>query len=224
MIHQTIVDNLFDNPVVVCDVSTENPNVMFELGLRLAFDKPTIVVVDDKTKIQFDTSPIEHLKYPRDLRFSSIVEFKEKLAEKIQATVERYKDPEFKTFLKAFKRYTPAKLESAELPKADLILQELTRMNRELSKRQGEFERATNNPSRSILFSNAETDEWVSKAEVKFSQSLNADQSNINSAMASTAMWLAQEMLQREPSINFGQHLQIASELVGKIAIKYLLG
>jgi hypothetical protein len=35
-----IEDAGFDakNPVVVCDVSGKNPNVMFELGLRLAFD------------------------------------------------------------------------------------------------------------------------------------------------------------------------------------------
>jgi hypothetical protein len=59
---------------------------MFELGMRLAFDKPTIIVKDNKTTYSFDTSPIEHLSYPRDLRFSKIVEFKEKLSDKIKAT------------------------------------------------------------------------------------------------------------------------------------------
>ncbi len=76
IIQKRIIQNLYDNPVVVCDVSGKNPNVMFELGMRLAFDKPTIIVKDDKTSYSFDTSPIEHLEYPRDLRFSRIVEFK----------------------------------------------------------------------------------------------------------------------------------------------------
>lgn len=89
IIQKRIIQNLYENPVVVCDVSGKNPNVMFELGLRLAFDKPTIIIKDDKTSYSFDTSPIEHLEYPRDLRFGRIVEFKEKLAEKIQATHEK---------------------------------------------------------------------------------------------------------------------------------------
>jgi hypothetical protein len=35
--------------------------------MRLAFDRPTIIVKDDLTTYSFDTSPIEHLEYPRDL-------------------------------------------------------------------------------------------------------------------------------------------------------------
>lgn len=132
VIQQTIVENLYDNPVVICDVSTENPNVMFELGLRLAFDKPTVVVVDDKTKIQFDTSPIEHLKYPRDLRFASIVDFKRRLADKIKATVVKCSDPNFATFLRSFKRFRPAKIESQEISKEEFIVRELVEMRRTL--------------------------------------------------------------------------------------------
>src|SRR4051794_24255330 len=48
IIHKTIITNLYDNPIVVCDVSGKNPNVMFELGIRLAFDKPTIIIKDDQ--------------------------------------------------------------------------------------------------------------------------------------------------------------------------------
>ncbi|HMY40859.1 MAG TPA: hypothetical protein PK011_16155, partial [Marinagarivorans sp.] len=49
IIHKRIIQNLYENPMVVCDVSGKNPNVMFELGMRLAFDKPTIIIKDDKT-------------------------------------------------------------------------------------------------------------------------------------------------------------------------------
>src|ERR1041385_707121 len=74
IIQKRIIENLYDNPIVVCDVSGKNPNVMFELGLRLAFDKPTIIVKDDKTSYSFDTAVIEHLEYPRDLRYATIRE------------------------------------------------------------------------------------------------------------------------------------------------------
>ena len=82
IIQKTIIQNLYENPIVVCDVSGKNPNVMFELGIRLAFDKPTIIIKDDNTSYSFDTGQIEHLGYPRDLRFSRIVDFKIKLSEK----------------------------------------------------------------------------------------------------------------------------------------------
>jgi hypothetical protein len=34
---------------------------MFELGMRLAFDKPTVIIKDDKTDYMFDTGIIEHV-------------------------------------------------------------------------------------------------------------------------------------------------------------------
>jgi hypothetical protein len=126
IIQKRIIQNLYDNPIVVCDVSGKNPNVMFELGMRLAFDKPTIIVKDDKTSYSFDTSPIEHLEYPRDLRFTKIVEFKNKLIEKIKATYEKSsKDENFTTFLKHFGEFKVAKLEKKEVSGQEFILDEL---------------------------------------------------------------------------------------------------
>lgn len=126
IIHKRIIQNLHDNPIIVCDVSGKNPNVMFELGLRLAFDKPTVIVKDDKTTYSFDTSAIEHLEYPRDLRFSRIVEFKHKLAEKIRATHQKAtSDPTYTTFLKHFGEFKVAKLDKKEVSGQEFILDEL---------------------------------------------------------------------------------------------------
>jgi hypothetical protein len=116
IIQKRIVQNIYTNEIIVCDVSGKNPNVMFELGLRLAFDKPTIIVKDDVTDYSFDTSIIEHLTYPRDLRFSKIVSFKEKLKEKIIATLRKSKsDPNYSTFLKSFGEYKVAHLNTKEV-------------------------------------------------------------------------------------------------------------
>lgn len=126
IIQKRIIQNLYDNPVVVCDVSGKNPNVMFELGLRLAFDKPTIIVKDDKTSYSFDTAPIEHLTYPRDLRYAQIVEFKQRLSEKITATHKKaLEDPNHTTFLKNFGEFTVAKLDKKEISGQEFILEEL---------------------------------------------------------------------------------------------------
>lgn len=149
VIQKRIIQNLYDNPIVVVDVSGKNPNVMLELGIRLAFDKPTIIIKDDKTQYSFDTSPIEHLEYPRDLRFSKIVEFKDRLADKITQTHKKATtDENFSTFLKHFGSFKVAKIETEVVSKEDYILEEIKtlreivlRNNRNLLKREYPFDK-----------------------------------------------------------------------------------
>lgn len=133
IIQKRIIQNIYQNPIVVCDVSAKNPNVMFELGLRLAFDKPTIIVKDDVTNYSFDTAPIEHLTYPRDLRYSKIIEFKDKLSTKISGTYEKSSsDQNYTTFLKNFGEFTSPKLETKEVSKEDFIIEELKELKKQL--------------------------------------------------------------------------------------------
>jgi hypothetical protein len=99
---------------------------MFELGMRLAFDKPTIIIKDDRTEYTFDTGQIEHLGYPRDLRHSQIVNFKERLSEKIIATHKKATtDPSYTTFLKHFGSFRVSKLEEKEVSGQQFILEQL---------------------------------------------------------------------------------------------------
>lgn len=131
VIQKRIVQNLYDNPIVICDVSGKNPNVMFELGLRLAFDKPTIIVKDEKTSYSFDTSPIEHLEYPRDLRYNKIEDFKIKLIDKIKKTYKKsQEDPQFSTFLKHFGEFKVAKIDQKEVSQQEFIMDEIKSLRR----------------------------------------------------------------------------------------------
>lgn len=109
IIHKRIVTNLYTSDVCVCDISTQNPNVMFELGLRLSFDKPTVVVKDDKTAIPFDTTLIRFITYPRDLRYQSILTFKEELANTVELTVKNSDDPLY-SFMKSVGDITVPKM------------------------------------------------------------------------------------------------------------------
>jgi len=134
VIQKRIIQNLYTNPIVVCDVSGKNPNVMFELGMRLAFDKPTLIVKDDATEYTFDTSPVEHLNYPRDLRYQLIQSFKITLTDKIRATYQNAsEDPEYSTFLKHLGFYTAAtKLDEEELPVFNYLLTEIQELRYEV--------------------------------------------------------------------------------------------
>lgn len=134
LIHDRIVTNIYNNEIVICDVSSKNPNVMFELGLRLAFDKPTIIVKDETTGYSFDTGVIEHIPYPSSLRFSQIVKFKEELIRRINATYKKAKaEPNYSPFLKSFgKTIVPASLQQTEIPEGKYILSQLENLNKEM--------------------------------------------------------------------------------------------
>jgi hypothetical protein len=135
VIQRWIVQNLALNPIVVCDISGLNPNVMLELGMRLTFDKATVIVKDDATKSPFDTSIVEYVPYQRDLRYAAILGFKEKLAEKVRATHEKGKDSSYSTFLKHFGTFTVPTIETKAGSKTDVLfgeMQDLKSMMRRL--------------------------------------------------------------------------------------------
>ncbi|POQ05497.1 RNA helicase [Pseudomonas syringae] len=111
VIQKRIVQNVYSSDIVVCDVSCKNPNVMFELGMRLAFDKPTVIIKDDKTDYSFDTGVIEHISYPRDLRFGKITAFKVALSEKVMATLKVGLSGDDHSFLKSFGTFSVSVLE-----------------------------------------------------------------------------------------------------------------
>lgn len=134
VIQKRIVQNIYDNDIVVCDVSCKNPNVMFELGMRLAFDKPTIIVMDDNTNYSFDTSVIEHLSYPRNLSYYQILDFQKKLTNKITATFSKAKDdPNYTTFLKHFGEFDVAHIEKKKGTLDQAILSKLEDLSIQLS-------------------------------------------------------------------------------------------
>lgn len=163
IIQKRIIDNLYNNDIVICDVSGKNPNVMFELGMRLAFDKPTIIIKDDCTSYSFDTSPIEHLEYPRDLNYVKINIFKERLAAKIKAQLEAvHKDGAYSPFLKHFGTFTVATLDQKEVSGQDYIVEQLA----EISRRIGIIERRSNVQS----FTDRDTgsNDFVGRASLKY--------------------------------------------------------
>ena len=130
VIQQRIIENLYSNELVVCDVSAKSPNCMFELGMRLAFDRPTIIVKDNKTPFSFDTSVIEHILYPRDLNFFEIKNFTVILTEKIKSTYSKAReDKHYSTFLSHFGAYKTQQLREIKVtPEYKLLLQILDRI------------------------------------------------------------------------------------------------
>jgi len=68
IIHAEIIKNIEISDFLLCDMSTLNPNVFFELGIRTAVNKPVALVKDDATpKVPFDTNIINHHTYLNSL-------------------------------------------------------------------------------------------------------------------------------------------------------------
>jgi len=54
LIQSTIINDLIDADLVIADLTEHNPNVMFELGMRMAEDKPVVLIKAQGTGPLFD--------------------------------------------------------------------------------------------------------------------------------------------------------------------------
>lgn len=88
LIHLDILDKIVSAPLAICDLSGQNPNVMFELGMRQAFDKPVVLIKDELTKSVFDINGIRYHPYPSSLRYDEVLKFQTKLSEAIDSTMQ----------------------------------------------------------------------------------------------------------------------------------------
>ena len=100
--------------------------------MRLAFDKPVIIIKDDFTSYSFDTGMIEHLNYPRDLNYHAIQDFKNVLKAKLVATHEASMGNEYVSFLSHFPTVTASKIPEREVTSTDFILECISEMRDEI--------------------------------------------------------------------------------------------
>ncbi len=73
IIHSTIISEVIDADMCVCDLTEHNPNVLFELGMRLANEKPVALIHAEGTPRVFDVDNILRvLPYKKQLWPSTI--------------------------------------------------------------------------------------------------------------------------------------------------------
>lgn len=113
VIQSKILQNIYDNEVIICDLSNLNPNVMLEAGLRLSTKKPTILITDGEKKPPFDVSSVEYLSYQRNLEYNSIEAFINTLSKKIISVSESYRADKYKSFVESYQIEiaTPTKIQ-----------------------------------------------------------------------------------------------------------------
>jgi hypothetical protein len=122
IIHDHIISKLFSADLVLCDMSIQNPNVFFELGIRTALNKPVCLVKDDiSEKVPFDTALMNYHTYSSNLRIDLVDHEIEKLAKHIDESFNQSNNSNtlWKTFGLQYNAKPPEKLDVSE--KLDLL-------------------------------------------------------------------------------------------------------
>ena len=92
LIQAQIIQNLETSDLVLCDMSSLNPNVFFELGIRTALNRPVCMLRDNVTPtVPFDNSMINYHTYLSDLTPWTLDAQVQRLNEHIRNSVERSK-------------------------------------------------------------------------------------------------------------------------------------
>ncbi|MCI1020519.1 hypothetical protein HWD99_17975 [Microbacterium sp. C5A9] len=141
MIHARIVQYLATAPLVLCDLSQHNANVMFELGVRTSVDKPIVLVKDEQTKLPFDIGGINTYEYSSGIESWRLEQQREELADHIRETGTRLDDgnPMWRRFGTGIVASAPSSDENSTEARLDVIseqvfaLGELIRTERRLS-------------------------------------------------------------------------------------------
>jgi hypothetical protein len=91
IIQSTIVNDLIDADLVIADLTEHNPNVMFELGVRIAQDKPVVLMKAEGTGPLFDIdNMIRVFEYNPNLWRTTIEKDMPNLRDFIKGTWDNY--------------------------------------------------------------------------------------------------------------------------------------
>lgn len=86
MIQVNVIKDIVKAPMAICDLSTRNPNVLFELGIRQAFDLPVVLVQEKGTPRIFDISTINTIDYGKELSYREVLKDVDAIANAIIST------------------------------------------------------------------------------------------------------------------------------------------
>lgn len=93
-----ILQQILRADMAICDISSRNANVFYELGFRQAFNKKTVLIRDNKTAMPFDISSVRTLSYNANLRIDEVNNSVSEITKALQET-ESAKEDEINSLL-----------------------------------------------------------------------------------------------------------------------------
>lgn len=115
LIQLDILKKIINSPLAVCDMSSKNPNVFYELGMRQAFDLPTVLMIDDNTKVPFDISGLRYVNYKKEMTYRNVKKTITELTDAIKDTYDKKDDKTEINSLIRLMELTSAKLDNSNI-------------------------------------------------------------------------------------------------------------
>ncbi|MEQ5093923.1 hypothetical protein ABN241_06675 [Proteus terrae] len=129
-----ILKNIVECDMAICDLSTKNANVFYELGLRQAFNKKTILITDGNEREPFDITGFRYVKYSPSLRIDTVERNVNEITEMLKET-EIADENEINSIVNLLK-IQPAKIDSSKeikLGEGDtFLLEKLNELSRKI--------------------------------------------------------------------------------------------
>lgn len=151
-ISSSIIEKIFkaiiECDMALCDLSNRNPNVLYELGIRQAYNKPVVLVQDDETEKIFDIAGISTVYYKSNRLYENVISAKEKIEAAINSTREGKEMSLIQYINVASAEYTPEDNEN----NVNIMLKSILNQLSELKEGENLFDYAKRNYFRSVRY------------------------------------------------------------------------
>lgn len=213
IIQSTIIKNLYHADVIVCDLSSLNPNVFFELGIRMAYRKPCVLLIDDKTSPPFDVAPIRYIDYPSSFHRYELEEKQREIRETVIQVYNLYKEREQVAYSPFFTEVNIK--DSATLEQKDVTAIEALSKKLDLFIAQQENKQEEPSDRYYSLFSRQRAREAIKELIISFFDTL--DESYSRDLFIERAVDIAKQYLDRK-----GLPPNVKSEIMDDCLQKYI--
>lgn len=120
MIMFDILKKIVECDMAICDLSSRNANVFYELGLRQAFNKKTILITDNILPAPFDISAFRYVPYSHTLRVDTVDREIPGIVNMLKETENQPAD-DVNSIIKLL-QIQPSKVESIDLNKEESVI------------------------------------------------------------------------------------------------------
>ncbi|WP_410756666.1 hypothetical protein [Citrobacter youngae] len=120
MIMFDILKKIVECDMAICDLSSRNANVFYELGLRQAFNKKTILITDNLLPAPFDISAFRYVPYSHTLRVDTVDREIPGIVSMLKETENQPAD-DVNSIIKLL-QIQPSKVESIDLNKEESVI------------------------------------------------------------------------------------------------------
>lgn len=194
LIHGAIIEQLSTADLVLVDLSSHNPNVFFEFGVRTSLNLPISLVRDEHTSLPFDTAGINTYSYDSKLNGWNMDREVAALAEHLAncATSCAGENPLWRQFGLTIRAGTPNPDESPFEAKVDLLASRLEELRRDFDRRMPTSVVSDSNVSGGAALPfvtlNSSAHSWVDQVRGRERLStINSDLDNFSAELAAEA-------------------------------------